>query len=123
MAITRAVHRKNDVPDDGSDLDGNDICSHPDPKPVASATLMEALAAFQTKEPSVSQQEVERRYDLLAPRERDVFFRMMSDMTVKETARELGIAPKTVEHNRRSVLAKMQAKDARDLRRMINSAC
>lgn len=104
--------------------------SDPDGAPVAESrpqakrdALRDVLASIQSHETPVSIEEVEQCFERLTPRERQVFACIIVEMTDKEMARHLGITPKTAEHYRRSVLTKMSATDARDLRRKVNSAC
>lgn len=92
------------------------------PSAVKRSALRDVLATLPLDDNPISQEEIERRFERLTQRERKVFACVLVEMTDKEMARQLGITPKTAEHYRRSVLDKMMATDARDLRRQVKNA-
>jgi FixJ family two-component response regulator len=53
--------------------------------------------------------ELQRRYDLLTPREREVLALVVSGLLNKQAAAELGISEKTIKVHRARVMEKMQA--------------
>ncbi len=55
------------------------------------------------------------RYAQLTPREREVFALVVADKSAKQVAAELHISPRTVEHHREHVMAKMGAASWHDL--------
>ena len=83
-------------------------------KPVDPATLLLAVAtALESgRTASVAREEAasaQSRYDLLTPRERSVFARVVAGEPNKRIARALGITERTVKAHRSEVMAKMQA--------------
>jgi len=62
--------------------------------------------------------EIQRRYDTLTPREREVFSLVVTGLLNKQVAGELGAAEKTIKIHRGRVMAKMQAPSVADLVRM-----
>jgi RNA polymerase sigma factor (sigma-70 family) len=85
------------------------------PKPVADETLLRAIDAALAEEARqradrVEVQELNRRFELLTPRERDVFRLVLSGRLNKQIARELGISEKTVKVHRGRVMSKMGAR-------------
>ena len=59
--------------------------------------------------------------DQLTPRERDVLARIAAGASNKEAGRELGISPRTIEVHRARIMAKLGAKNAADLMRIVMS--
>ena len=62
--------------------------------------------------------EILARYDLLTPREREVFAHLISGQLNKQVGYDLGIAERTIKIHRRQVLGKMKADSIADLVRM-----
>ena len=60
-------------------------------------------------------------YDLLTPREREVLANITGGSSNKETGRHLGISPRTIEVHRARIMAKLGAKNAADLVRIVLS--
>jgi RNA polymerase sigma factor (sigma-70 family) len=58
---------------------------------------------------------ITERLAQLTPREREVFALVVADKSAKQIAAELGISPRTVEHHREHVIAKMDAVSWHDL--------
>jgi two-component system response regulator FixJ len=59
------------------------------------------------------------QYALLSQREREVLHHIMQGRSNKEAARELGISPRTIEVHRGRIMAKLGAKNAADLVRLM----
>ena len=57
--------------------------------------------------------------DELTPREREVLERIIGGSSNKETGRHLGISPRTIEVHRARIMAKLGAKNAADLVRIV----
>jgi len=92
-------------------------------KPFAGHELLDAIrrAVNRTRDAVTKQEacaEIQRRYDTLTPREREVFASVVSGLLNKQVAEELGAAEKTVKIHRGRVMAKMQASSLADLVRM-----
>ncbi len=60
-----------------------------------------------------------RGYDKLTPRERQVLSQITAASSNKETARNLGISPRTVEIHRSRIMQKLGAKNSVDLVRIV----
>jgi two-component system response regulator FixJ len=60
-----------------------------------------------------------RGYDRLTPREREVLSQITAASSNKETARSLGISPRTVEIHRSRIMQKLGAKNSVDLVRIV----
>jgi two-component system, LuxR family, response regulator FixJ len=60
-----------------------------------------------------------RGYDKLTPREREVLSQITAASSNKETARNLGISPRTVEIHRSRIMQKLGAKNSVDLVRIV----
>ena len=56
---------------------------------------------------------------LLTPRERDVLRQIVGGFSNKEAGRKLGVSPRTVEVHRARIMAKLGAKNAADLVRIV----
>ena len=92
-------------------------------KPFAGHELLDAIrrAVSRTRDAVAKQAEcaeIQRRYDTLTPREREVFALVVSGFLNKQVAGELGAAEKTIKIHRGRVMAKMQAPSLADLVRM-----
>ena len=92
-------------------------------KPVDSDALLAAVvrAAERSRASKVSGDQfaaIERRYERLTPRERQVFASIVDGALNKQTASDLGIAEKTVKVHRARVMEKMQAGSLAELARM-----
>jgi len=61
---------------------------------------------------------VRQRYEMLTPREREVFSLIVSGMLNKQVAGELGASERTIKSHRHQVMEKMQAGSLADLVRM-----
>ena len=59
--------------------------------------------------------------ELLTPREREVLKQIIGGSSNKETGRSLGISPRTIEVHRARIMAKLGAKNAADLVRIVLS--
>ncbi len=62
--------------------------------------------------------EIAERYETLSPREAEVFAAMAAGQSTKETARRLGISPRTVEVHRSRVMQKMKTDSLASLVRL-----
>ena len=60
-------------------------------------------------------------YETLTPREREVLKEIVGGSSNKETGRDLGISPRTIEVHRARIMAKLGAKNAADLVRIVLS--
>jgi FixJ family two-component response regulator len=92
-------------------------------KPFTGHDLLDAIrrAVGRTRDAVAKQAEtaeIQRRYDTLTPREREVFSLVVSGLLNKQVAGELGAAEKTIKIHRGRVMAKMQAPSVADLVRM-----
>jgi FixJ family two-component response regulator len=92
-------------------------------KPFTGPELLDAVrrAVGRTRDAVAKQAEtaeIQRRYDTLTPREREVFSLVVMGLLNKQVAGELGAAEKTIKIHRGRVMAKMQAPSAADLVRM-----
>jgi FixJ family two-component response regulator len=92
-------------------------------KPFAGHELLDAIrrAVGRTRDAVAKQREaaeVQRRYDTLTPRERQVFTLVVTGLMNKQVAGELGAAEKTIKIHRGRVMAKMDASSLADLVRM-----
>lgn len=84
-------------------------------KPISDDALLNAIElAFAEEARSRAErdevEELRRKYDLLTPREQDVFRLVLAGRLNKQIARELGISEKTVKVHRGRVMAKMGAR-------------
>ncbi len=92
-------------------------------KPIDRKALLEAVrwAAERSREQKVSRAEIDdlkRRYELLTPRERQVFRLVTSGLLNKEASVELGTSEQTVKVHRARVMFKMEAESLAELVRM-----
>jgi FixJ family two-component response regulator len=92
-------------------------------KPVDRKALLEAVgrAAERSREQKVSRAEsddLQRRYELLTPRERQVFQLVTAGRLNKETSVELGTSEQTIKVHRARVMFKMNAESLAELVRM-----
>ena len=81
-------------------------------KPYREQALLDSInAALATDVParlsSVATDDVEQRLSSLTGREREVLDQILSGLTSKEIARELGVSPRTVEAHRKNLLQKL----------------
>jgi len=95
-------------------------------KPIQGATLIErvqrALALeHEWRHTLARTHAIQQRYASLSPRERECMTLVVSGLSSKEIAKELGISPRTVEVHRTHVMHKMGAANLADLINM--SAC
>jgi FixJ family two-component response regulator len=92
-------------------------------KPVQEDALFEALGrAVARSRAQVSHleelRELREKYEMLTPRERQVFALVVSGLINKEVAWELGVCEKTIKVHRARVVEKMKARSLPDLVRM-----
>jgi len=92
-------------------------------KPFTGHDLLDAIrrAVGRTRDAVAKQAEtaeIQRRYDALTPREREVFSLVVTGLLNKQVAAELGAAEKTIKIHRGRVMAKMQAPSLADLVRV-----
>ena len=81
-------------------------------KPYREQALLDSInAALATdaaaRRSSVATDDVEQRLSSLTGREREVLDQILSGLTSKEIARELGVSPRTVEAHRKNLLRKL----------------
>jgi FixJ family two-component response regulator len=92
-------------------------------KPVDRTALLEAVrrAAERSHEQKVTRTEIDalqRRHQLLTPREREVFGLVASGLLNKEASVQLGTSEQTIKVHRARVMIKMDAKTLAELVRM-----
>jgi FixJ family two-component response regulator len=92
-------------------------------KPVDDEALLEAIrrAAQRSREQKVSRAEtddLQRRYVLLTPREREVFQLVTSGLLNKQAGADLGTTERTIKVHRARVMFKMKAESLAELVRM-----
>ncbi|MGI8739736.1 MAG: response regulator transcription factor [Gammaproteobacteria bacterium] len=89
-------------------------------KPFSNQRLLESLEQALARDACTRRIEGDRskvvkRFEHLTPREQVVMALVVSDMSAKEIAAGLRISPRTVEHHREHVMAKMEAASLHDL--------
>jgi FixJ family two-component response regulator len=92
-------------------------------KPVDRKALLEAIrrAAERSREQKISRAEIDdlqRRYELLTARERQVFQLVTAGLLNKQVAGELGTSEQTIKVHRARVIVKMNAESLAELVRM-----
>jgi len=95
-------------------------------KPINNQVLLETVDKAIAKSKSLIQEldfqgDIQKRLDLLTPRERDVLDMIAEGKLNKQIAFDLGITQRTVEVHRARVMEKMQAKTVADLLRTVMS--
>ena len=95
-------------------------------KPVEDESLLAAIARAvdrtrQLRAARVELEELQKRFDRLTPREREVFALITAGLLNKQVGAELGTAEKTIKVHRARVLEKMKAKSLAELVRMADS--
>ncbi len=81
-------------------------------KPYREQALLDSINAALTTDAAarrscVATDDIEQRLSSLTGREREVLDKILSGLTSKETARELGVSPRTVEAHRKNLLQKL----------------
>ena len=89
-------------------------------KPVDAEALLEAVrcGAERSREQKTSRADIadlQQRYELLTPREREVFQLVTSGMLNKQAGAELGTSEKTIKVHRARVMSKMKAESLAEL--------
>jgi FixJ family two-component response regulator len=89
-------------------------------KPFREHELLDAIRSAIERDRAVRAErreraELRRRYESLAPRERDVLVHIVGGLLNKQIARELGISEATVKEQRGHLMAKMQARSVAEL--------
>jgi FixJ family two-component response regulator len=88
-------------------------------KPPAFSTLSEFLVGTRNQKASRAEiDDLERRYELLTPREREVFQLVTAGLLNKQAGAELGASEKTVKVHRGRVMFKMKAESLAKLVRI-----
>jgi len=92
-------------------------------KPFREQELLEAVQRAisrhrQTRDQRASMRVLQSRYELLTPREREVFPRVASGLLNKQVAGELNASEKTIKVHRGQLMQKMEAHSLSDLIRM-----
>jgi FixJ family two-component response regulator len=91
-------------------------------KPFQAAAVVdrvrEAVRGWQVRH-AVPPEDASELYALLSQREREVLHHILQGRSNKEVARELGISPRTIEVHRGRIMAKLGAKNAADLVRLV----
>jgi two-component system, LuxR family, response regulator FixJ len=97
-----------------------DVIEKPFVGPRVAASIRQAVERHlevQTEE--AKSQEIRRRYGRLTPREREVLELVVSGMTSRKIAAQLGLHEKTVEVYRSRIKGTMEARNAADLVRLV----
>ena len=89
-------------------------------KPYREQALLDSINAALTtdaaaRRSSVAMDDIEQRLSSLTGREREVLDQILSGLTGKEIARELGVSPRTVEAHRKNLLHKLGIATAKAL--------
>jgi FixJ family two-component response regulator len=89
-------------------------------KPVDDETLFEAIGravdiSRERRRTQAERAELEKKYDSLTPREREVFALITRGLLNKQVAAELGAAERTIKAHRARVMEKMGAESLADL--------
>lgn len=96
-------------------------------KPVDSGELLAAIAAAFRHNRSLrllraEQAEIERRFQTLTPREREVLVHVVAGKPNKQVAAELGTVEKTIKVHRARVMEKMRVRSLAELVRLVEHA-
>lgn len=97
------------------------------PKPVSESVLLDALKralerARRMFESRAERADIQKRLDLLTPREREVMTLVVAGYLNKQVASELGAAEKTIKIHRARVMQKMKAGSLAELVRLAEKA-
>lgn len=104
-------------------LGARDFFEKPFPASVMIQRVRDAVTAYQqTASGYVDGLADFRGRDLLTRRERDVLVLVANGASNKEAGRRLGISPRTIEVHRARIMAKLGARNAADLMRIVLSA-
>jgi len=93
-------------------------------KVLGAVNVMIDLDSLGLRQESPSQTDIEAASDAqrlfanLSAREREVFSGIVRGQSTKQTARSLGISPRTAEVHRRNLMAKLQAHSVAELVRL-----
>ncbi len=92
-------------------------------KPFRNQELLDAVREGHARDREARRQraevaELQRRYERLTPREREVFALVVAGMLNKQVAAQLGASERTVKAHRAAVVQKMEADSLADLVRM-----
>lgn len=95
-------------------------------KPIRDEALLAAVQRAASRSRSLRKtfdelKKLQKRYELLTPRQRQVFTMVTSGMLNKQIGYELGAAEKTIKVHRARVMEKMRARSLADLVRMAES--
>jgi two-component system, LuxR family, response regulator FixJ len=82
---------------------------------LVQSVLRDPIAQGETFPPAVDRREVIARWEILSPREKEIFTRIVNGDTNKVIGLELGISVRTVETHRARIMEKLNARSLVDL--------